>query len=92
MREKLKPIFEEMAKRVGITVEDIDFTDSEWYMKHKWSVREEIDFKNWLIEQLESTPELVDELEAEGIVRRDIVEMAIDFVIFYGWDFKKINQ
>lgn len=91
MREKLKPIFEEMAKRVGITVEDIDFTDSEWYMKHKWTVLEEIDFKNWLITQLESNSELIDELEAEGIVRRDIKEMAIDFVIFYGWDFKKIN-
>lgn len=91
MREKLKPIFEEMAKRVGITFEEIDFTDSEWYMKHKWTVQEEIDFKNWLITQLESNSELIDELEAEGIVRRDIKEMAIDFVIFYGWDFKKIN-
>lgn len=92
MTNKLRTVYEEMAKRVGITIDQIDFTDKEWFTKHKWTVREELDFKDWLIEFIENNPEVIDEMEAEGIVRRDIREMAIDFVIFYGWDFKKSNN
>jgi hypothetical protein len=92
MTNKLRTVYEEMAKRVGITIDEIDFTDENWFTTQKWTVREEIDFKNWLIEFMENNPEVVDELEAEGIIRRDIKEMAIDFVIFYGWDFKKSNN
>lgn len=92
MKNNLRTIYEEMAKRVGITINEIDFTDKEWFTKQKWTVRDEIDFKDWLIEFMENNPEVVDEMEAEGIVRRDIKEMAIDFVIFYGWDFKKSNN
>ena len=92
MTDNLKIVFEELASRVGTSLDKIDFTNADWFAKHKWTVQEELDFKDWLIEQLKSNPQLVDDLEAEGIVRRDIKEMAMDFVIFYGWDFKKINQ
>jgi len=80
-----------MAKRVGITLDEIDFTDENWFTKHKWTVREELDFKDWLVEFMKNNPEVLDEMENETIIRRDILEMAIDFVIFYGWDFKQSN-
>jgi hypothetical protein len=37
---------------------------------------------------MENNPEVIDEMVEQGIIRRDILEMAVDFVIFYGWDFK----
>jgi hypothetical protein len=91
MTNKLKIVYEEMAKRVGITLDEIDFTDENWFTKHKWTVREELDFKDWLVEFMKNNPEVLDEMENETIIRRDILEMAIDFVIFYGWDFKQSN-
>jgi hypothetical protein len=88
MTDRLKEVFEEMAKRVGTSIETIDFNDKYWFLKHKWEIKEEVEFKNWLLKKLENTPELVDDLVDEGLIRRELNEMAIDFVIFYGWDFK----
>lgn len=88
MTERLREVFKEMAKRVGTTIETIDFNDKNWFLKHKWTIQEELDFKNWLLEELKNSPELVDDLVNEGFIRRELNEMATDFVIFYGWDFK----
>jgi hypothetical protein len=88
MTDRLKEVFEEMAKRVGTSIETIDFNDKYWFLKHKWEIKEEVEFKNWLLKKLENTPELIDDLVDEGLIRRELNEMAIDFVIFYGWDFK----
>ena len=41
---------------------------------------------------MQNNPEVIDELVEQGIIRRDILEMAIDFVIFYGWDFKHSKE
>jgi len=89
MTNKLREVYEEMAKRVGITIDQIDFTDANWFTKQKWTIKEELNFKDWLVEFMENNPEVIDEMVEQGIIRRDILEMALDFVIFYGWDFKK---
>jgi hypothetical protein len=88
MTNKLREVYEEMAKRVGITIDQIDFTDANWFTKQKWTIKEELNFKDWLVEFMENNPEVIDEMVEQGIIRRDILEMALDFVIFYGWDFK----
>jgi hypothetical protein len=88
MTNKLREVYEEMAKRVGITIDQIDFTDANWFTKQKWTIKEELNFKDWLVEFMENNPEVIDEMVEQGIIRRDILEMAVDFVIFYGWDFK----
>ena len=92
MTNKLREIYEEMAKRVGITIDQIDFTDENWFTTQKWTIQEELDFKDWLVEFMQNNPEVIDELVEQGIIRRDILEMAIDFVIFYGWDFKHSKE
>ena len=49
-------------------------------------------YKDWLIEFMKNNPEVIEDLVKEGLLRRDIENMAIDFVIFYGWNYKKNNQ
>jgi hypothetical protein len=92
MTDNLKKIFEELAKRVGSSLEEINFDDKNWFEKHTWTVEEELNYKNWLIEFMENNPDVIEDLVKEGLLRRDINNMATDFVIFYGWNYKKNNQ
>jgi hypothetical protein len=92
MTDNLKTVFEELAKRVGASLEDINFEDKNWFEKYTWTVQEEMSYKDWLIEFMKNNPEVIEDLVKEGLLRRDIENMAIDFVIFYGWNYKKNNQ
>ena len=40
MTNKLREVYEEMAKRVGITIDQIDFTDENWFTTQKWTIQE----------------------------------------------------
>jgi hypothetical protein len=46
MNKELKTILDEMCSRVG--AKDINFEESEWYLKHTWTKEEQEDFRNWL--------------------------------------------
>lgn len=86
--EALKPILEELARRVGIRLEDIDFSDDNWYSKHQWTITEEQSFYSWLEQYINDHPEVKPALLEQGLKGKTNMELAIEFCMFFAWDFK----
>jgi hypothetical protein len=83
----LKEIYTEMCKRVGTTLDEVDLTEKNWYQKYRWLIKEEVNFRDWLVNYLEKNPEAVDAIVSVGTIRNnDKKKMATEFASFYGWD------
>ena len=87
MNEYLTEIYTEMCRRVGTTLSEIDLTEKYWYQKYQWPLKEELNFRDWLLNYLEMNPKAVNAIISVGIIRNDDKKkMATDFASFYGWD------
>jgi hypothetical protein len=87
MNEHLKEIYAEMCKRVGTKLSEVDITETNWYQKYQWPIKEELSYRDWLLNYLETKPEAVDAIVSVGIIRNDDKKkMATEFASFFGWD------
>jgi hypothetical protein len=87
MNEHLKEIYAEMCKRVGTNLSEVDITETNWYQKYQWPIKEELSYRDWLLNYLETKPEAVDAIVSVGIIRNDDKKkMATEFASFFGWD------
>lgn len=87
MNEYLKEIYTEMCRRVGTNLSEVDLTETNWYQKYQWPVKEELSYRDWLFNYLETNPKAVDAIVSVGIIRNDDKKkMATEFASFFGWD------
>jgi cyclopropane fatty-acyl-phospholipid synthase-like methyltransferase len=87
MNEYLKEIYTEMCRRVGTDLTEVDLTEKNWYQKYRWPIKEEVSFRDWLLNYLEKNPEAIDAIVSVGIIRHvDKKKMATEFASYFGWD------
>ena len=80
-----RPIFEELARRVGKTLDDIDLGErTEWpYWKYTWTEEEEEDWMKWLTDWMYKNRRT---LEMSYASKKMIREKIVPFwVLIYGW-------
>jgi hypothetical protein len=85
----LKRILKEMCKRVGTSIDKVNFTKPGWFTKHSWTEQEQEDFMKWLIDYLsESRLARVEILNIPISDSRTIERAASLFIFEYGWKLK----
>jgi len=90
MNKELEIILKEMCVRVGASYEDIDFHEHNWFTKHRWTIHQEEDFKDWL------TNHLYENKSARGFIlnissknKKLCKKGAQAFIFNYGWSYKE---
>ena len=85
-------IFEELARRVGKTLEEIELNNyrgrHEWpYAAYRWTEEEEADFRDWFVQYVYKHRQkvLLRPVVNKGEIRNEIVPM---FMLEYGWRHK----
>jgi len=93
MKEKefsiyLTEVLSEMCSRAGISFNDVDWNDDDWYMKHVWSLEDQNSFKNWLVNYwYENNKARREMTHIYNKRKRDLKKAADMFVFMYGWKF-----
>lgn len=84
-------ILEKMCEYVGVTIEDIDWNDEEWFKQYEWTVKEQDNFINWLKKQLKSK-NIMREVAGHSFIDANTRnKVAMFFVLNYGWKTKPKN-
>ncbi len=85
-------ILKEMCRRVGADFDKLNFKRrvgrKEWFMRYKWTEKEELDFKKWFVNYLYKNREARKELlEFPSIYqsKRELEKVASWFLLDYGW-------
>lgn len=86
----VQAILEEMCNRVGMTIEDVDFNDSQWYTKKEWTEFEQMDFEEWLYDYLKTNNEARNNVMAFPRKNSKLIRKTAKYWISnYGWKTKK---
>lgn len=83
-------ILEEMCRRVGITLNDINTKEDKWYTKYSWTKEEEESFAEWFANYLYTHKKARLELY-NSTIRRNMIywrNTAVWFCLQYGWSLK----
>ncbi len=87
----LKPSMQEvltaMIESIGLTVNDIDFSDKEWFTKHTWTEKEQKSFVEWLIVYLKDPKHLKEIARWPRITKslKQREKLAWEIILNYGW-------
>ena len=85
----LRIILKEMCKRVGADFNKINFNKHEWFMKHTWTEKELMNFKEWFINYLYENTEARKEIMMFPLKNKmRIRRTASWFILDYGWKTK----
>lgn len=88
----LYTILEKMCECVGITIQDVNWDDEEWFRQYEWSAKEQDQFIKWLYKFLNSKPAMM-ELTGHSIRNaKTRNSVAISFALYYGWKVKTKNE
>jgi len=90
--EILYEIFEEMCKRVGASLDDIELVENNGkyefpYYAYEWTEEEESDFRKWLTNYLYKNRKKFG-MSYMTKKRIDIYETPL-FLLMYGWKYKQ---
>ena len=83
-----RPIFEEMARRIGKTLDEIELGDAgEWpYWQYMWTVEEEEEFREWLTDWMYKNRR---KLEMGSARKKWIKDHEVPMLILlYSWKYK----
>lgn len=89
--EGLKRVLNKMCEKVGVDYESIDFTETDWYLKHKWSVNEEKEFKEELIKDIQKNKKLYKGFIDNPISKNRLEKAISSFLLCYGWAYNDVN-
>lgn len=85
----LEEILTEMCLRVNTTLDKIDILQQDWQEKHEWSIKQEIEFQEWLYQYLVKNKDAVIEISTyrpnESISATELKNLTKEFTLFYGW-------
>ena len=98
----LEVILEEMCNRAGTQLKFVNILEQDWQEKHEWTIAEEISFQQWLYQYLVQNKDALLELSTyqpdESVSATDLLNLAKEFTLFYGWaleekrDFEYITE
>lgn len=88
MEEYLKIILKEMCNRVGAPYEEMDFHESFWFTKYRWTTQQEDDFVKWLTDLLYNNKDIRKAFFQNNIrTKTHCKRGAKAFVFNYGWSY-----
>lgn len=72
----------EMFERADVDPEEVDITQRRWYHEYTWSLEDQEEFREWMIEELKKDPET-----------KTFAEQKADmFILNYGFKNEKLND
>jgi len=90
MNEYLKEVLVEMGRRVGANMEEIDTKSKDWFMEYEWTIKEQDDFKKWMVNYLYTNGKARRTLFALSGRSKKLIRKTVDMFVFqYGWKFKE---
>ena len=88
--ESLQEVLKEMCRVVGADYDSIDFSDERWYNKYEWTLQEEKQFENWMVEYLYKNAKARREMMNHSIKRKSYLEkVAREFTFQFGWNLER---
>ncbi len=72
-----------MCEFVDVNYNDIDFQKDGWYLEHTWTRKDELEFKNWLMNYLEDSK--IRKTIMKYPLKQNIEKFADFFILNYGW-------
>lgn len=86
--EPLNSILNDMCKAVNIKLDDVDFTQEDWYLQNSWTMQQEKSFANELFKKVKSNKKLYSKVFKTSTDRS--IKHSIEMFLFtYGWKYKK---
>ena len=85
MSPNLKEILQEMCKRVGTNLSEIDVQHPNWFLEYSWSKEEENDFKEWLDDYLKNNKEFFKSVYIVPNNKASRNKAIGWFLLNYGW-------
>jgi hypothetical protein len=86
-------VFKKMFEIVGLSLQDyqdFDFTDPQWYLKHSWTMQQEKEFTEWMVEMLYLNSKMrIDLMKFPKKSKIEIRRSVNWFTLMYGWKLKK---
>ena len=90
MNKELDFILKEMCNRVGAKFEDIDFQEHNWFTKHRWTIHQEEDFREWLANHFYENKQARNFiLQISSKNKKLCKQGAKAFIFNYGWSYKE---
>ena len=86
--EYLTEILIEMCRRVGTTMDQVDWDDDGWYRSHEWSEEDQKDFENWLVDYWYNNAKARRSMTTCRKHKGNLRMAASEFTFIYGWKFK----
>ena len=90
MNDSIIYVLKKMCSYVNVVYEDIDFKENDWYLKYQWTHEEELDFIEWLANEVRTNNEI-----RKGLTRLPYrpsktrcKEFADHFNLMFGWKTK----
>lgn len=89
LSKHLEIILSEMCQRVGVTLDDINTLEKNWYQEYRWTEEEQEDFENWLADYFYKNPEAQREMLTLPYRNKKYLKAAAkEFTFDFGWSFK----
>lgn len=89
MNRSTKEILTKMFSIVGEEFYEEDVQESDWYMKFSWTLEQEKEFKDWMIDFLYTTPYARREMMRNPTKNKKYIVRVVDEFIFnYGFTTK----
>jgi hypothetical protein len=81
-------ILTEMCRRVGTTMDQVDWDDKEWYRAYEWSEEEQAKFQGWLVNYFYNNSKARRSMTTCHKHKGRLLMAAKEFTFMYGWKFK----
>ena len=86
----LKEVLQEMCKRVGTNLSEIDISHPNWFLEHSWDREEEKDFEKWLEDYFKNNKKAFKSFYKIPINNKHYRKDAVGwFLLNYGWKYAK---
>ena len=88
LNKVLKVILTKMCSYVKLDINQLDIDKKDWFMDYSWSIKQEEEFKLWLMSYLKSSSKARDYIMFRNT--KDIHQLKTcvnSFVLNYGWSY-----
>lgn len=90
MTKHLTAILKKMCSITNAEYTNIDFKREDWFLDHTWTIKQELEFKSWLVKYLKKSAGARKELMnfPTLFTKNHLEKVASFFVLTYGWKYR----
>lgn len=85
----LRQLLEKQCQMVGVSVDEFDFEQPDWYLLHTWTDSQQEEYRLWLIDYFTKNKKLYRKIATGPANKTNITSASNWWILQFGWKVKE---